>query len=69
MASWKILASLNGLPDPGINRLPVWAAEHGTGAQKGQRIVLGAGIVDGNIPKHVLADLLRQINIDTKEVS
>ena len=65
----KVLTSFNGLAHATVDALPVGATEHGARAEKGQGIVLGACIVDGNIPEHVFADLLSEIDVDTQEVS
>ena len=64
----EVLAGLNGLAHATEDVLPVRAAEHGTRAEEGQRVVFSAGIVDGNVPEHVLADLLRQVDVDAQEV-
>ena len=45
---------------------PSWA--HRAGTEESERIILCAGIIDCDVPKHVFADFLGQINIDAKEV-
>ena len=48
--------------------LPVGAAKHRAGAEQGKRVVRRPRIVDRDVPQHVLADLLREIDVDTQEV-
>lgn len=68
LAARDILTSLNSLAHLTVNAHPVGATEHGTGAEESQGIVLGSGVVDCNVPQHVLADLLGKVDVDTKEV-
>jgi len=67
-ATWEVLSCLDGLPHPPVNRLPIRATEHGTGAQKSQRIIFSSSVVDGDVPKHVFTDLLCKIYVDAQEV-
>lgn len=64
----EVLSALNGLVHTREDVLPVRTAEHSARAEERQRVVLGASIVDGNVPEHVLGDLLREVNVDTQEV-
>jgi hypothetical protein len=65
----QVLTSLNCLTEAAVDSLPVRTTEHGTRAEERKRIVGSSGIVDGNIPQHVLADLLGQVDVDAQEVS
>jgi hypothetical protein len=51
-----------------VDRHPVRTTEHGAGAEEGEGVVLGTGIIDGDVPQHVLADLLREVDVDAQEV-
>ena len=68
-ASREILARFNRLPQSGENALPVGASEHGPRAKQRQGVVLSTGIVDGDVPQHVLSNLLRQVDVDPEEIS
>ena len=68
IGSWKVLSTLDSLLDASVDGVPVRPAEHCAGAEQGQWIILGTGVVDGNVPKHVLADLLGQVNVDAQKV-
>jgi hypothetical protein len=60
----EILASLDRLAKAPVDALPVWAAEHGTRTQEGERVICRASVVDSNVPEHVLVDLLRKVDVD-----
>lgn len=62
------MARLNCLAHTAIDRLPVGAAKHRTRAEQRKRIILGSSIVNGDIPEHVITNLLREVDIDAKEV-
>jgi hypothetical protein len=62
------LSRFNCLTHAAIDGLPVGTTEHRTRAEQSQRIIICSGIVDSNIPEHVVGNLLREIDIDTKEV-
>lgn len=64
----EILPTLDGLAHATEDVLPVRTAEHGASAKECQRVILGASIVDGNVPEHVLGDPLREVDVDTQEV-
>ena len=64
----QVLTGLDSLPHATVDALPVGAAEHGTRAEKGKRIVLSTCVVHGDVPQHVLVDLLGEIDVDTQEV-
>ena len=64
----KIASALDGHSNPTVNGFPVRPTIHGTRTQKCQRIVFGTGVVYSDIPKHVVADLLSQIDVDAQEV-
>lgn len=64
----QVLAGLNSRPHLLVDVLPVGTAEHRARAEQGERVVRRARIVDRDVPQHVLADLLREINVDTQEV-
>jgi len=66
--SRQVLTRLNCHLHLSVDGLPIWASKHSTGAEKGQRIVIRAGIVNCDVPQHVLRDLLRKIDVDAKEV-
>lgn len=65
----QVLTSLDCLAEAAVDSLPVGATEHGTGAEERKGIIRSSGIVDSNIPQHVLADLLGQVDVDAQEVS
>lgn len=64
----EVLARGDCLAHAAIDGLPVRATEHGTSAEERKRVVLRARVVDGDVPEHVLADLLREVDVDTQEV-
>ena len=64
----KVLTSFNGLAHATVDALPVGAAEHGARAEEREGVVLGTSIVHGNVPEHVLVDLLREVDVDAQEV-
>lgn len=64
----QVLAGLDGLTHATVDGFPVRAAEHGASTEKGQWVVLGTSIVDRNVPQHVLADLLGEVDVDAQEV-
>ena len=64
----QILAGLNGLTHTAVDALPVRATEHGSGTEEGQRVVFRTGVVDRDVPKHILADLLGEVDVDAQEV-
>lgn len=64
----KILSALNSLAHTPKDVLPVRTAEHSARAEERQRVVFGASIVDGNVPEHILGDLLCEVDVDTQEV-
>ena len=64
VGSREVLATLNCLAHPRIYRLPVGSTEHGPRAEKREWVVLCSGVVDRNVPQHVLADLLGQVDVD-----
>jgi len=66
-ASWNIQADLDCLLHLTIHRHPVRTTEHGASAKEGQRVIY-TRVIDRDVPKHVLFNLLSQIDIDTKEV-
>lgn len=67
-AAWDVLSALNGLSHLAINGHPVGAAKHGAGAEECERVVLCAGIIDGDVPKHVFVNLLGEVDVDAQEV-
>ena len=64
----EVLTALDGLAHAGVDRLPVRTSEHSASAKERKRVVLSARVVDGDVPEHVLGDLLGQIDVDTEEV-
>lgn len=68
VSTGQVLTSLNRFFHTTIDSLPVRTAEHGTSTEESQWIILGTGIVDGNVPQHIFANLLGQVNVDTQEV-
>ena len=67
-ASGKILSGFYSLPHPSKDRLPIRATKHSARAKEGQRIVFSTGVVNCDVPKHVLADLLREVDVNAQEV-
>jgi hypothetical protein len=68
IAAGNVLPGLNGLFQLAVDVGPVGAAEHGARAEERERVVVRAGVVDGDVPQHVFVDLLRQVNVDAEEV-
>jgi hypothetical protein len=64
----EVLASLDRVPDVGVDRGPVWTTVHGTSAEKRQGVVFGTSIVDNDVPHGCLVKLLGKVNIDAQEV-
>ena len=60
---------LNGTANTREDTFPVRSTVHGAGPEKSQRVILGTGVVNSDIPEHVVADFLSEIDIDTQEVS
>jgi len=67
-AARNVLSSFDCLSHLAVDGHPVRASEHGTGAEERKGVVLRAGIVNGDVPEHVLADLLSEVDVDTQEV-
>jgi len=67
-AAWEVLASLDRLPHLAVDGHPVGTAEHRAGTEERERVVLRAGVVDGDVPKHALVNLLREVDVDAQEV-
>ena len=63
----QVLTDFDCLPNPTVDALPVWTAEHGAGAELCKRIVFGS-VVHCDVPKHIFVDLLSQVDVDPKEV-
>jgi hypothetical protein len=68
MRSGNVLPRFNRLTHAAVNGLPVGATEHRARTKQGQRVVIRASIIHGDVPEHVVTDLLRQIDVDTEEV-
>ena len=68
LTAWEVLAVFNRRPETQVDTLPVRATEHRAGAEQRQRIILGTGVVNCDVPEHVLSNLLGQVNVDTEEV-
>ena len=68
LASREVLTVLDRRPQAQVDALPVRTTEHGTSAEKRERVILSTGIVDGDVPEHVLADLLGEVDVDTQEI-
>jgi len=67
-AAGQVLAEFDGTTKAAKDGLPVGTAIHGTGPQKGQRIVLSTGIVDDNVPDGIFLELLGEVDVDTQKV-
>lgn len=67
--SRDILAGFDGLAHTTVNGLPVRTTEHRTGTQQGEGVVFGTSIIDSNVPQHIFADLLSQVDVDAQEIS
>lgn len=67
-ASRKILTRLDSLPNSSKDSLPIRSTVHRASAKQSQGVIVSSCIVDGNIPQHVFADLLSQVNIDAQKV-
>ena len=67
-AARQVLPGLDRLLEGRVDVLPVWTAEERSRTQERERIVLRAGIIDGDVVRHVLCDLLRQVDVDAQEV-
>ena len=65
----QVLTGLNRRPHLLVDMLPVGTAEHRARAEQREGIVRRARVVHSDVPQHVLANLLREINVDTQEVS
>ena len=68
LGSWHILSRLYRLPDLRINGYPIRPTECRPGSQERKRIVVRSRVINRNIIHHVLADFLRQVDIDPQEV-
>ena len=68
LGSREVLAVLNRHTKTRVDALPVRAAEQSTRTQEGERVVCRTSVVDGDVPQHVLVDLLRQVDVDAQEV-
>lgn len=68
LAARDVLSSLDSLPHLSIYRHPIGSSKHRAGTKESQRIVFSASIINCDIPEHVLANFLRQVNVDTKEI-
>lgn len=64
LGSWQILPRIYRLPDLRINSGPIRPAESRPGSQECKRIEFRSRVVYRDIVHHVLADFLRQVNID-----
>ena len=80
----EVLTTLNGQAHAGVDRLPVGTTEQGTRPEQSQRVVVCTGIVDRDVPQHVLCsfvsndwlirdnmrtvNLLREVDVDAQEV-
>jgi hypothetical protein len=64
----QILPALDGHAQARIYAFPVGAAKEGARAKKRQRIVGGASVVDGNVPERIFVNLLREVDVDAKEI-
>jgi len=67
-AAWDVLPALDGLSHLTVDGHPVRTSEHGTRAEERKRVVLGTRVIDSNVPEHVFADLLREVDVDAQEV-
>jgi len=67
-AARDVLTSFDGLTQVTIDSHPVGATEHGTRTEEGQWIVVSTSIIDSDIPQHVFADLLGEVDVDAQEV-
>lgn len=68
VGSGKVLSALDGLAHARVDRLPVGTTEHSAGTQESERVILSTGIIDGNVPEHVLSNLLGEVDVDAEEV-
>lgn len=64
----NVLTGLDGLSHLAVDGHPVRTSEHGTGPQKSKWVVLCAGIIYSNVPKHVFPNLLSEIDVDSQKV-
>ena len=64
----EIASAFNGHSNATVNGLPIRPTIHGTRAQKRQGVIFGTSIVYGDVPEHVVTDLLGQVNVDAQEV-
>ena len=62
------MATLDGLLHATVDALPVGTSEHGASTEKGKGIILCTSIVDSNVPEHILADLLGEVDVNAEEV-
>lgn len=63
------MAGLDGVSKILIDNRPIRATIHSTAAKKRERVIIRVVIVNCDIPQHVFADLLRQVNINAQKVS
>ena len=68
LAAWKVLSGFNGRPNSLIDGPPIRSTEHRAGTQQSQRVIFRTGIVDCNVPEHVLTNLLSEVDVDAEEV-
>jgi hypothetical protein len=64
----QIVSTFNRPAQSPVDGHPVRAPEQRTRTQERERIILGTGVVDDDIPQHIFIDLLREVNTDAKEV-
>lgn len=64
----EVLAALDRRAHARVDGLPVGTTEHRASAKESERIILGARIVDSDVPEHVLRDLLGQVDVDAEEI-
>lgn len=64
----EISSTFNGSSQVGVDGLPVRPAEHGASSQESQGVELGSCVVDSNVPEHIFANLLSEVDVDTEEV-
>lgn len=68
LASRQVLSVFDRRPQAQVDALPVRTTEHGTSTKKSQWVVLGTSVVNGDVPEHIFANLLGEIDVDTQEI-
>jgi hypothetical protein len=64
----KVLARLDGHPEPAVDVREVGATKEGAGTKEREGVVRCTCVVNSDIPHHVFIDLLRQVDVDAQKV-